>query len=62
MPQLNNPREEALRAVFSLVANKTVAVNPRPADTLSAPRSHQLPVGMDSEGYLRREGIPGLDK
>lgn len=62
MPQLNNPREEALTAVFSPVANKTVAVKPRLADTLNAPRSHQLRMGKDivekiSQGSINEQKI-----
>lgn len=55
MPQLNNPREEALIAVFSLVANQAVAVKPRLVDTLNAPRSHQLPMEKDSSEAVSEE-------
>ena len=44
MPQLNNPLEEALTAVFPLMANKAAAVKPRLADTPNALRSHRLPM------------------
>lgn len=55
MLQLNNPLEEALTAVFSLVANKAVAVKPRLADSPNAPRSHRLPMKKDSSVAISEE-------
>lgn len=46
----NNPPEEALTAVFSLVANKAVAVKPRLADTLQCSKESLAACG---EGLFR---------
>lgn len=55
MLQLNNPPEEALTAVFSLVANKAVAVKPRLAHTLNAPRSRCERTEKDSSAVISEE-------
>lgn len=55
MLQLNNPPEEARTAVLSLVANKAVAVHPRLARTLKAPRSHRVSAEKDSSAVISEE-------
>lgn len=53
--RLNNPPEEALKAVFSLVAYTAVAVEQKLADTLNAPRSHWLRTEKDSSEAISEE-------